>query len=306
MVSGDDCPLELAVGAVELGLVGEDVLVEGSEPHDVGFQPPIVSSLDGVEEGGVSGGGPLKGLVDPVRQWLCRVSCILGGRIDLAYVQEVVRAVLGGIPRHSTVVKLLDPLGWVGEPSPDRDGKRWETAIFDIPGRRLGEGVDVADEAGFKELDRLFMVIQLLFVVHFFGGEVLVIPMSAGLGGDDEPVDDRAVGVGGEVVAGDGGADGSGRHLSEGEEMVFRGSGSGGYWSMGSGSKESRYSGIREEGAWLRRGELFKRRIDESWGSGSVIAGGVGCGGFGARDMRHGLVAVMKGAVGEFTIPAMY
>src|SRR6266478_4185472 len=207
LVSGDDCPLELAVGAVELGLVGEDALVEGSEPHDVGFQPPIVSSLDGVEEGGVSGGGPLKGLMDPVWEWLCRVSCILGGCIDLAHVREVVRAVFSGIPRHSTVAELLDPLGRVGEPSPDGDSKRWETAVFDIPGRGLGEGVNVPDEAGLKKLDCLFTVIQLLFMVRFLGSEVLAVAMGASFGGDDEPVDDRAVGVCGEIVAGDGGTD---------------------------------------------------------------------------------------------------
>src|SRR6266446_9302467 len=99
-------------------------------------------------------------------------------------------------------------------------------------------------------------------------------------------------------MAGDGGADRSGGHLSKGEEVVFGSGGSCGYWSMGSGSKESRYPGTWEEGAWLRRGELFKRRIDESGGSGSVVAGGVGFCGVMAREMRHGLVAVMKGAVG--------
>ena len=97
-----------------------------------------------------------------------------------------------------------------------------------------------------------------------------------------------------------------GRHLSKGEEVVLGGGGSGGYWSMGSGSKESRHSGMWGEGSWLRRGEVFKRRIDESWGSGSPVAGGVGLWGLIASDMRHGLVAVMKGAVGQFTIPAMY
>ena len=80
--------------------------------------------------------------------------------------------------------------------------------------------------------------------------------------------------------------------------MVFGGGGSCGYWSMGSGSKESRYSGMWGEGGWERRGEVFNRRIDESWGSGSSVAGGVGFCGVIARDMRHGLVAVMKGAVG--------
>ncbi len=189
LVSGDDGTLELAVSAIELGLVVENALVEGSESHNVGLESPVVGGFDGIEEGGVSGGGPLKGFADPVRHWFCRVSCILGGGIDLAYVREVVRAVLGGIPCHSTVIKLFDPFGWIREPSSDRDSKRRETAIFDIAGRGLGEGVDVADEAGLEEFDRLFMVIQLLFVVRFLGGEVLVVSMGAGLGSDDEPID---------------------------------------------------------------------------------------------------------------------
>src|SRR6266478_4569636 len=150
------------------------------------------------------------------------------------------------------------------------------------------------------------MVIQLLLTVRFLGGEVLVEVMSAGLGGDDEPVDDRSVGVGGEVVTGDGGADGSRGHLSKGEEVVLSGGGSCGYRSVGSGSETSGHSREREEGAWLRRGELLKNFIDESRGSGSIVAGGVGGRGFRAREIRHGLVTVMKGAVGEFTIPAMY
>src|SRR6266403_3450992 len=180
LVTGDDGALELAVGAIELGLVGQDAFVKRPESHNIGFEPPVVGGLDGVEEGSVSGGGPLKGFVDPMGQWLRRVSCIFGGCIDLAHVREVVRAVLSGIPRHSTIIELLDPLGRVGEPSSDRDSKRWETAVFDISGRRLGEGVDVADEAGFEEFDCLLTVIQLLLVVHFLGGEVV-----AGDGGAD-------------------------------------------------------------------------------------------------------------------------
>jgi len=67
LVSGDDGAFELAMSAVELGLVGQDALVEGPESHDVGFEPPVIGGFDGVEEGGVSRGGPLKGFVDPVR-----------------------------------------------------------------------------------------------------------------------------------------------------------------------------------------------------------------------------------------------
>ena len=58
--------------------------------------------------------------------------------------------------------------------------------------------------------------------------------------------------------------------------MVGGGCRSCGYWSMGSGSKESRLSEMWAEGGWLHWGEVFKRRIDESRGSGSPIDGGAG------------------------------
>src|SRR6266446_427114 len=67
LVSGDDGAFELAVSAVKLGLVGQHVLVKGSESHDVGLKPPVVSGLDGVKEGSIPRGGPLKGLGDPIR-----------------------------------------------------------------------------------------------------------------------------------------------------------------------------------------------------------------------------------------------
>ena len=100
------------------------------------------------------------------------------------------RAVLGGVPCHPTIIELLDPLGWVGEPSSAGDSEGGESTIFDIAVGRLGEGVDVANKSGFQEFDRLFMVIQLLFVVRFLGGEVLVVPVGASFGGDDQPIDD--------------------------------------------------------------------------------------------------------------------
>ncbi len=58
--------------------------------------------------------------------------------------------------------------------------------------------------------------------------------------------------------------------------MVGGGGGSCGYWSMGSRSKESRYSGAWDEGTWLCQGELLKRRIDKSGGSGSSVNRGAG------------------------------
>src|SRR6266403_3084531 len=113
------------------------------------------------------------------------------------------RAILGRVPRHPTIVELLDPLGWVRESSSAGDSEGGETAVLNIAVRWLGEGVDVPDEAGLKELDCLFMVIQLLLMVRFLGGQVLLAAVGAGLGGDDQAVDDGPIGVGGEVVAGD-------------------------------------------------------------------------------------------------------
>src|SRR6266478_9707086 len=66
LVSGDDGAFELPMGAIELGLVGNDALVEGSESHNVSFEPPIVCSNDRIKEGNVSRGWPLRGLVDPM------------------------------------------------------------------------------------------------------------------------------------------------------------------------------------------------------------------------------------------------
>ncbi len=66
LVSGDDGAFELSVGAIELGLVGNDALIEGPELHNVSFKPPIVRSLDRIKEGNISRGWPLKGFVDPM------------------------------------------------------------------------------------------------------------------------------------------------------------------------------------------------------------------------------------------------
>ncbi len=79
--------------------------------------------------------------------------------------------------------------------------------IVNVPLGWLGEGVNVPDEVGLQELDRFFMVIQLLFVLRFLGSQVLVEAVSAGFRSDDQSVDDGTIGVGGEVVAGDGAVD---------------------------------------------------------------------------------------------------
>jgi len=54
------------MGAVELGLVGDDALIEEPKADNVSLEPPIVRSLDCIKEGSISGGWPLKGLMDPM------------------------------------------------------------------------------------------------------------------------------------------------------------------------------------------------------------------------------------------------
>ena len=66
LVSGDDGTLELSMCVVELGLVGDDLLVKTSKPHNISFESPVVCSFDCIQEGGIARGRPLKGLMDPM------------------------------------------------------------------------------------------------------------------------------------------------------------------------------------------------------------------------------------------------
>ncbi len=66
LVSGDDGAFELPMGVIELSLIGDDLLVEGPKSHDIGFKPPVISSLDRIKEGSKARGRPLKGFVDPM------------------------------------------------------------------------------------------------------------------------------------------------------------------------------------------------------------------------------------------------
>ncbi len=117
------------------------------------------------------------------------------------------RAILRRVPSNPTVVEFLDPLGWVRESVAAGDGECRESAIFDVAVWGLRERLNIPDEVGLHELDGFVAVIHLLFVLGLFGSQVLLEPMGVGLGGDDQPVDDGSVGVGQEVMAGDGAVD---------------------------------------------------------------------------------------------------
>ncbi len=117
------------------------------------------------------------------------------------------RAIFCRVPCDSSVVELLDPFCWVGEPVAAGDSERGEVAILDIAIQRLKEGVDIPDKMGLQELDCFVEVIQLLLVTFFFGGQFLLEVVGACFRGDDESVDDGLVGVGFEGMSGDGTAD---------------------------------------------------------------------------------------------------
>ena len=66
LVTSDDGTFELTVGAIELGLVVDDMLVEISIPHNIGFKAPVVCILDHIKEGSIARGQPLKGFMEPM------------------------------------------------------------------------------------------------------------------------------------------------------------------------------------------------------------------------------------------------
>jgi len=66
LVPGNDGTFELAVGAIKLGFVVDDALVEISILHNIGFEPPIIHALDCIKESSIARGQPLKGLVEPM------------------------------------------------------------------------------------------------------------------------------------------------------------------------------------------------------------------------------------------------
>ncbi len=117
------------------------------------------------------------------------------------------RAVLRRVSSNATIIEFLDPFGRVRESVATGDGECGEATIFDVPIWGLGEHFDIPDEAGLHELDGFVAVIHLLFEFCLLGDQILLEVVGAGFRGDDQSVDDGSVGVGWEVVAGDGTVD---------------------------------------------------------------------------------------------------
>ena len=96
---------------VELGLEGEDVLVELTVSEDLGIKPPVIKVPYSPSELLILNGRALEGFLDPEGQNFCWIECgILGGGVNLLDVGEVPCSVVLAMACDAAVVELLDPL----------------------------------------------------------------------------------------------------------------------------------------------------------------------------------------------------
>ncbi len=96
---------------VELGLEGEDVLVELTVSKDLGVKPPVVKVPYSLSELLILNGRALEGFPDPEGQNFCWIERgILGGSVNLLDVGEVPCSVVLAMACDAAVVELLDPL----------------------------------------------------------------------------------------------------------------------------------------------------------------------------------------------------
>src|SRR6266436_8203548 len=110
---------------VELGLEGEDVLVELMVSKDLGVKPPVVKVPYSLSELLILNGRALEGFPDPEGQNFCWIERgILGGGVNLLDVGEVACPVVLAMPRDTSIVELLDPLGQDVGPFSKGDGER--------------------------------------------------------------------------------------------------------------------------------------------------------------------------------------
>src|SRR6266403_2952569 len=103
---------EGGVVEVELGLEGEDVLVELAVAEDLGVKPPVVKVPYSPAEFLILDGCPLKGFLNPMGKnfWWVK-SAVHGSGIDLFDVGEVPCAVMFAVACNMSIIELFDPFG---------------------------------------------------------------------------------------------------------------------------------------------------------------------------------------------------
>src|SRR6266446_3903465 len=148
---------EGGVVEVELGLEGEDVLIELAVSEDFGVKPPVVKVPYRPSELLILNGQALEGFLDPEGQNFCWIECgILGGGVNLLDVGEVAHPIVLAMPRDPSIVKLFDPLGQDIRPFSERDGECGEPIVSDIPIWSLDKGLLIVEEVGLGKLETFF------------------------------------------------------------------------------------------------------------------------------------------------------
>src|SRR6266436_3618409 len=160
---------EGGVVEVELGLEGEDVLVELAVAEDFGIKPPVVKVPYSPSELLILYGRALEGLLDPEGQNFCWIEHgILGGGVNLLDVGEVTCAIVLAMPRDAPIVELFDPFCRDIGPFSEGDGERGKPIVSDIPVWSLDEGFLVIEETGLGKLEVFFQLFDCCLMFRGF------------------------------------------------------------------------------------------------------------------------------------------
>ncbi len=155
---------------VELGLEGQDVLIELLVSEDFGVKPPVVKVPYHPSELLILNGRALEGFPDPEGQNLRWIEHrILGGGVNLLDVGEVAHTVVFAVPCDAPVVELLDPFCRDIRPFSEGDGERGKPIISNIPVWSFDEGFLIIEETGLSELEAFFQLVNHCLVFLSFG-----------------------------------------------------------------------------------------------------------------------------------------
>ncbi len=161
---------------VELGLEGEDVLVELPVAEDFGVKPPVVKVPDSPAKLLVLDRCPLKGFPNPVGKnfWWVK-SAVEGCGIDLFDVGEVPCTVVLAVPCDASIIELFDPLGRDVRPFAEGDGECGEPNVSDIPVWSLDKGLLVIEEMGLGVLEVFLQLVDRSLVFFILGPDLALI-----------------------------------------------------------------------------------------------------------------------------------
>src|SRR6266478_4364998 len=180
---------EGGVVEVELGLEGEDVLVELAVAEDFGVKPPVVKVPYSPAEFLVLNGCPLKGLPNPEGKNFWWVEGFVDrGSIDLLDIGEVPCAVVLAVPCDSSVIELFDPFGQDIGPFSKGDSERGEPIISDIPIQSFDKGLLIVKEMRLGELEVFLQLVNRSLVFFILGPDLALILLMTAVQSFDEGI----------------------------------------------------------------------------------------------------------------------